>query len=223
MFSFIKNFKMHPQDADSSLLRSPFWVLMGIWCRMRRFRDPCISWIGVLNAIQTISTNAWIVILITHSRILLFLSADLWPERPYTGKSSGCFWSSFTDHHTFITWVICSCWIFHKFVISNMCVKQKCCLQYVFNILLSPQTHWGLVTHICIIELTIFGSDNGLLPVWDQAIIWTNAGILLIGPLGTNFSEILIEILTVSFKKMCLRGSSAKRQPFCLNFNVLMH
>ena len=25
-------------------------------------------------------------------------------------------------------------------------------------------------------------------------IIWTNAGILLIGPLGTNFSEILIEI-----------------------------
>ena len=27
-----------------------------------------------------------------------------------------------------------------------------------------------------------------------QAIIWTNAGILLIGPLVTNFGEILIEI-----------------------------
>ena len=38
------------------------------------------------------------------------------------------------------------------------------------------------------------GSDNGLSPGWRQAIIWTNAGILLIGPLGTNFSEILIEI-----------------------------
>ena len=30
-----------------------------------------------------------------------------------------------------------------------------------------------------------------------QAIIWTNDGILLIGPLGTNFSEILIEIYNV--------------------------
>ena len=40
----------------------------------------------------------------------------------------------------------------------------------------------------------IIGSDNGLSPGRRQAIIWTNAGILLIGPLGTNFSEILIEI-----------------------------
>ena len=32
------------------------------------------------------------------------------------------------------------------------------------------------------------GSDNGLSPDQCQAIIWTNAGILLIGPLGTNFS-----------------------------------
>ena len=29
-----------------------------------------------------------------------------------------------------------------------------------------------------------------------QAIIWTNVGILLTGPLGTNLSEILIEIHT---------------------------
>ena len=48
------------------------------------------------------------------------------------------------------------------------------------------------------------GSDNG----WRQAIIWTNGGILLIGPLGTNFSEILIEINTFSFKKMHLKMSS---------------
>ena len=43
-------------------------------------------------------------------------------------------------------------------------------------------------------ELTIIGSDNGLSPGRRQAMIWTNAGILLIGALGTNFSEILIEI-----------------------------
>ena len=77
------------------------------------------------------------------------------------------------------------------------------------------------VTHICVNKLTIIGSDNGLPPDWRQAIIWTNAGILLIGPLGTNFSEILIEILTFSYKKMRLKVS-AKRRPFCLGLNVLI-
>ena len=82
-------------------------------------------------------------------------------------------------------------------------------------------THWGRVTHICVSKLTIFGSDNGLSPGRHQAIIWTNAGLLLIGPLGTYFSEILIEILTFSFKKMRVKVSSAKRWPFCLGPNVL--
>ena len=82
-------------------------------------------------------------------------------------------------------------------------------------------THWGRVTHICVGKLTIIGSDNGLSPGRRQAIIRTNAGILLIRPLGTNFSEILIEILIFSFKKMRLKVSSAKRQPFCLALNVL--
>ena len=63
-------------------------------------------------------------------------------------------------------------------------------------------THWGRVTHICVSKLTIIGSDNGLSPGRRQAIIWTNAGILLTVPLRANFSEILIEILTFSFKKM---------------------
>ena len=77
------------------------------------------------------------------------------------------------------------------------------------------------MTHICVCNLTIIGSGNGLLPGRRQAIIWTNAGLLLIGPLGTNFSEILIVILTFSFKKMHLKVSSAKRRPFCLGLNVL--
>ena len=82
-------------------------------------------------------------------------------------------------------------------------------------------THRGWVTHICVGKLTIIGSDNGLLPGWRQAIIWTNAGILLIGPVGTNFTEILIKIYTFSFKKMCLKISSAKWRPCCLGLNVL--
>ena len=77
------------------------------------------------------------------------------------------------------------------------------------------------MTHICVVKLTIIGSDNGLSPGRRQAIIWTNAGILLIGPLGTNFIEILVGIQTSSFKKMHLKVLSAKWRPFCLGLNVL--
>ena len=77
------------------------------------------------------------------------------------------------------------------------------------------------MTHICASELSITGSDNGLSPDRRQAIIWTHVGILLIWPLGTNFSEILIEIDTFSFTKMNLKMSSAKWRPFCLGLNVL--
>ena len=81
-------------------------------------------------------------------------------------------------------------------------------------------THWGRVTHICIRKLYNHGSDNGLSPGWHQAIIWTNAGILLIGPLGTNFSEILIEIYIFSFTKMHLKLSSGMWRPYCLGLSV---
>ena len=77
------------------------------------------------------------------------------------------------------------------------------------------------MTHICVSKLTIIGSDDGLSPDRHQAIILTNAEILLIGPLGTNFSEILIEIHAFSFKKMHLKMSSEKWRPFCLGLHVL--
>ena len=85
----------------------------------------------------------------------------------------------------------------------------------------SPLTHWGRLTHICISKLTIIGSDNGLSPGRHQAIIWTNAGIVLIGLLGTKFSEILIEIHIFSFKKIHLNMLSGKGGPFCLSLNEL--
>ena len=69
------------------------------------------------------------------------------------------------------------------------CVYAMCknSINGIFVILL---THWGRVTHICRSKVTIIGSDNGLSPSRRQAIIWTNAGILLIRPLGTNFNEL---------------------------------
>ena len=55
-------------------------------------------------------------------------------------------------------------------------------LTIFFRVTLLRLTHWGRVTHICVGNLTIIGSDNGLSPGQRQAIIWINAGILLIRP-----------------------------------------
>ena len=66
----------------------------------------------------------------------------------------------------------------------------------------------------------IIGPDNDLSTGRGQVIISTNAGIVLIGPLGKNWSEILFEIQTFSFKKMHLKKSSEK-WPFCLDLNML--
>ena len=94
------------------------------------------------------------------------------------------------------------------------------CCPIILSFRAPPLTHWGWVTHIYISNLTIIGSDNGLSPCRHQAIIWTSAGILLIGPSGTNFSGILIEIHTFSFKKIHLKMPSGKWLPFCLSLNV---
>ena len=81
-------------------------------------------------------------------------------------------------------------------------------------------THWVRVTLIYVVKLTIIGSNNGLSPRRRQAIIWNNAGILFIGPLGTNFIEILIRIQAFSFREMHLKMSYGKWRPFCLGLNV---
>ena len=75
------------------------------------------------------------------------------------------------------------------------------------------------MTHICINKITIIGSDNGLSPGRRQAIIWINAGILLIRTWGTNFSEIISKIHAFSFKKMHFKILSAKWQQFCFGLN----
>ena len=55
-------------------------------------------------------------------------------------------------------------------------------------------THWRRVTHVYASKITTIGPDNGSSSGRRQAIIWINAGILLIRTLGTNFSEVLSEI-----------------------------
>ena len=74
------------------------------------------------------------------------------------------------------------------------------------------------MTHIRVSKLIIIGSDNGLSPGRRQAIILTNAGILLIGPIGTNFSE----IHTFSFKENAFEKVLCEMASICLGLNVLI-
>ena len=102
----------------------------------------------------------------------------------------------------------------HTFSFQKMCYKMSPGKWQPFCLSLNTSTHWGRVTHICLSKLNTIGSDNGLSSHWCQAIIWTNAGISLIWPIGTNFNEMLIKILTFSLKKMLLKIQSAKMCPF---------
>ena len=115
---------------------------------------------------------------------------------------------------TYYLWDKSSCLCTERIICLDDTVKIRMFDLLNFHYSDRMLTHWGRVAHVCVSKLTTIGSDNGLSPGRRQAIIWTNAGILLIWPLGTNVSEIAIEITTFSFKKMRLKVSSAKWRPF---------
>ena len=72
--------------------------------------------------------------------------------------------------------------------------------------IISPQCHiYASVNQVNI------GSDNGLTPGWCQAIFWTSAELLSIGPLGTNFSKILIKYENASENIVCEMGAILSR------------
>ena len=79
----------------------------------------------------------------------------------------------------------------------------------------------------CISKIIIIGSDNGLPPGQRQAIIWTNAGILLIWPLGINFNEInfnrnqYIFIQENAFENVVCCVASISSWPQCVKDHIV--
>ena len=104
------------------------------------------------------------------------------------------------------------------FLEYSSCITQWC--QMSVN---EFWTHWGWVMHICVSKLTITGSVNGLLPGCRQTIIWTNGGILLISPLGSNFTENVNEIHTFPFQGNAFEMAAGKWWPFCVCLNVFIN
>ena len=89
-------------------------------------------------------------------------------------------------------------------------------------------THWGRVTHICVGNLTIISSDNGLSPGRRQAIIGTNAGILLIGNLRKKLQWNLnrnsyIIIQENALEKVVCKMAAILSRPQCVQLGSWQH
>ena len=138
----------------------------------------------------------------------------------------------------------CSCFKIYKSIKSQFCtrhgipVAMPCVIVWLDrNIRIMIKTnksfskfHFWAHTPLWLIEAewriyvswnwVSIDSDNGLSLIRRQAIIWFKEDLLLIGPLGTNFSEIWIKIQIFPLKKMHLKRSSAKCRPFCHGLNL---
>ena len=57
---------------------------------------------------------------------------------------------------------------------KSQCVNFQLCQSWVNFLNKLNKAEWGIYTSV---NLAIIDSDNGLSPVWRQAIIWTNAGL----------------------------------------------
>ena len=67
---------------------------------------------------------------------------------------------------------------------TNVSFSRTSSLRYFFLL-----THRGRVTLKCVVRIIIIGSDGGLSSGQHQANVCTNAGMLLIGPLGMGFDR----------------------------------
>ena len=105
--------------------------------------------------------------------------------------------------------------IFHKtFMHSSYSLRAFKFGTYTIRNVFILSTLLPLGPHIYVTWASM-GSGNGLLLVRHQIITWTSADLLPVGPLWTDFSEILIRIQHFSFRKVYLTISTAKWRPFC--------
>ena len=85
-------------------------------------------------------------------------------------------------------------------------------------------SYWDLETetHICVNKLSRHWFRYWLVHVRCLAIIWTDVGLLSMGPWRSYFNKILIKIQQFTLKRMHVRMSSAKYWPSYLGLNMLI-
>ena len=116
-------------------------------------------------------------------------------------------------------------WCLHKMTdkvqvnFRNICSSQKMCILSWFDIQMSRMGGFNEIlvivnsSHPSAASMRQWtGSSLAHTMAWRRT--WTNAGLLSIGLLGTDITEVWIVILSFSFKKMHLKMSAAKVAPF---------
>ena len=132
---------------------------------------------------------------------LSVLMGHIWPAWYINSYSSGLY----------------SLWLLHLgSELYNGANKNGAILKNIGNIERNL-THSGRVMHICVSKLTIIASENGVSPGRHQAIIWTNAEILLIGHLVKTIKWNLKHNLYIFMQEMHFKMSSGKWRPQCVN------
>ena len=118
--------------------------------------------------------------------------------------------------HSLIDHIKTSHWVVNRFPTMKTVSRNHLHIWSITN-----KTNYLIITHMLTygkVDQALIPSDTGVWPDRRQAISRTNVGILAIGPLRVNSSDILMKIQLFSFKKTKFKSSSAKCRPFCLGF-----
>ena len=195
---------------------SPFWAILFAKFLFSFLNDSCRSYVILIPLGSTLVVCRiemfYIVAVFYVYHFFPYIVTPIW------NGTYHCI-GSFRKTRTCLTWLVktmllITWWCKNQGLIS---VSDKPSYLRYNDIL----THWGRVTHMCVDKLTIICSNNGLSPGRRQAIIQTNAGILLIGPWGTNFSEIFNRNLYIfiqenAFQTVVCEMLAILSQPQCV-------
>ena len=94
-------------------------------------------------------------------------------------------------------------------IYKEMYLKMQSTLPWPFHFIYDMLNHWGRIMYICIIELGRHWFKLRLVACLASTLNLTSADLMLIGPLETNFSKILISIQAFLLKKKCICKMSA--------------
>ena len=145
--------------SDENLLKVTTFPFQLSSCQHRLWHWSIPATPHVTGHTNILKLNKYIYFIYTYKMLI----CTAYPSECKGGHQESFNFCHGTSSRLYISWPQCLCAI----VVSVTTV-----------------THWSRVTHICVSNLTIIGSANGLSPGRRQSIIWTNAGILLIEPLG---------------------------------------
>ena len=118
---------------------------------------------------------------------------------------------------------------------TSITAGERSCVYHYMTTTIIILSHWGRVTHVCVRNLICSGPDNGLSPGRCQAIIWTNVGILLIGPIGTKFNfnrnsnnflegnafEHVCEMAVILFRPQCVNVFNRRIHNNCISVTII--